>query len=243
MAEEKNTNKPSKEKKEPTVEKEKKEEMAAPKEVVKEKEKTEEKLEDKIESIPAVKKVASKKESKNSVELEREYVVPLRRGFLNVPRYKRAKKAVKTLKEFLAKHMKVENRDLSKIKIDMYLNNEIWFRGIKKPCPKIKVKAKKIDGIVFVELAELPDVVKYAKARADKQKLKAAMAKVKAPKKTKEEKEGEKTKEEKKEESEKEKSSVEAGLVRQEKAAKTAQHTTKGAHKQKTMPVRKALKK
>ncbi|MDD2445137.1 MAG: 50S ribosomal protein L31e, partial [Candidatus Nanoarchaeia archaeon] len=95
----------------------------------------------------------NKKEIKEEkIELERVYIVPLRKGFLKVPQYKRAKKAVKTLKEFLAKHMKVENRDLNKVKIDIYLNNEIWFKGIKKPLSKVKVKAKKINGIVYAEL-------------------------------------------------------------------------------------------
>lgn len=113
-------------------------------------------------SISDVKKILSKKkETEKKVELERTYVVPLRRGYLKVPKYKRAKKAVKTLKEFLAKHMKVENRDINKVKIDIYLNNEIWFRGIKKPLHKVKVHAKKIDGIVYAELAEIPEVVKY----------------------------------------------------------------------------------
>jgi len=95
----------------------------------------------------------------------------LRRGSLNVPRYKRAKKAVKILKEFLAKHMKVEDRDLKRVKIDIYLNNEIWFRGIKKPANKIKVKAIKKGGIVYAELSEVPDVARFAKANLEKRNL------------------------------------------------------------------------
>jgi len=39
--------------------------------------------------------------------------------------------------------MKIKNRDLKKIKIDKYLNEQMWFRGIKKPPVKIKVKAVK----------------------------------------------------------------------------------------------------
>ena len=61
-------------------------------------------------STPEIAKVPAVKDSKvndSPIELEREYIVPLKRGSLKVPRYKRAKKAVKTLKEFLAKHMKV----------------------------------------------------------------------------------------------------------------------------------------
>ena len=82
-------------------------------------------------------------ETKKEEKLEREYVIPLRNQWKRVPRYKRANKAIKAIKEFLAKHMKVENRDLKKIKVDTYLNEEVWFRGIKKPPAKIKIKAKK----------------------------------------------------------------------------------------------------
>ncbi|MEA3329361.1 MAG: 50S ribosomal protein L31e, partial [Nanoarchaeota archaeon] len=113
-------------------------------------------------SKPAVEKSKVKKVEKKDevkIELEREYIVPLRKGLLNVPRYRRASKAVKILKEFLAKHMKVEDRDLRKVKINIYLNNELWFKGIKKPVGKIKVKAVKKGGIVYAELAEVPEAV------------------------------------------------------------------------------------
>ena len=46
--------------------------------------------------------------------LERTYNVPLRKEFLKVPKYKRAKKAVKALKQFLAKHMKSDNVKIGK---------------------------------------------------------------------------------------------------------------------------------
>ncbi len=89
-------------------------------------------------------------------KLEREYVIPLRNKWKRVPRYKRANKAVKAIKEFLAKHMKIRDRDLKKIKIDRYLNEEIWFRGIRKPPSRIKVKAVKENDVVKAELYELP---------------------------------------------------------------------------------------
>ncbi len=78
---------------------------------------------DKVESKPAVEKPKKEKKSAVKVELEREYVVPLKRGVLNVPHYRRAKKAVRVLKEFMVRHMGVRDRDLGKVKIDMYLNN------------------------------------------------------------------------------------------------------------------------
>ena len=79
--------------------------------------------------------------------LVREYIVPLRKGWLKVPKYKRANKAVKTLKEFLLKHMKVYDNDLRKIKLDPILNNEIRFRGMRKPPARIRVRAIKFDDI------------------------------------------------------------------------------------------------
>ena len=72
--------------------------------------------------------MAKPKKIEPKVELEREYIVPLRKGWLKVPKYKRANKSMKTLKEFIAKHMKVYDRDLRKIKVDQILNNEMRFR-------------------------------------------------------------------------------------------------------------------
>ena len=164
-----------------------------------------------------------KKEESKKI-LEREYIVPLRQGWLKVPKYKRANKAVKTLKEFLARHMKVEERDLRKIKIDKWLNNEIWFRGIKKPPAKIKVKASKIDGVVKVELAEIPEKIKWKIQKEEKAKKETA--KVKKAKAVKKESSTEKTEEKKKEEEEKEKASAEAGLERQKIEAKKIEHTS-----------------
>jgi large subunit ribosomal protein L31e len=201
--------------------------------------------EKKVESKPAIEKATKTKEKEAVVELEREYIIPLRKGFLNVPQYRRAKKAVRILKEFLAQHMRVENRDLRKIKLDMYLNNEIWFKGIKKPLSKVKVKAVKKDGIVYAELAELPEVVKFLKARADKLSAAAIATKVKTPKHPKEktaddvDQEGVADKTEEKEDA---KAGAEKAAKTEKAAVKTEKHTAKGSHAKKTMPVRKVLK-
>ena len=121
----------------------------------------------------------AKKEQEPKSVLEREYIVPLRKGWLKVPEYKRANKAVKTLKEFLAKHMKVYDRDLRKIKIDILLNNEIRFRGTRKPPARILVKAvKRESGIVEVKLVNLPVHIEFELARkAKKQAEKARKSK------------------------------------------------------------------
>src|SRR3989344_7194038 len=108
----------------------------------------------------------AKKESEPKLILEREYSVPLRKEWLKVPRYKRSNKAIKALKEFMVRHMKIYDRDLKKIKIDVNLNNEIRFRGVKKPYSKIKVKAKKFDNdTVKVELVNLPKHIEFKNKR------------------------------------------------------------------------------
>ena len=196
----------------------------------------------KLEEKEDVKKEEKKPDKKDKVEkpvLEREYIIPLRRKVNKAVRYKRAKKAIRVIREFLAKHMKVEYRDLKMVKVDRWLNEEIWFRGIKKPPAKIKVIAKKFaDGMVWVELAEIPDIVKWKIAKEKKKE-----EGVKTVKKVEKPKEKEDTEEKKKDEEEKEKSSVEAGLKRQKQAAKQMEHTSKGAHAKITTPRRKSLKK
>jgi large subunit ribosomal protein L31e len=231
MAKEKNKIEPKQEKAE-TKKLEEFKETPENKKVIAEAEgKVVEKKEEKI-------KKDSKKDNPRKVDLEREYVVPLRKNSLTVPKYKRAKRAIKVLRKFIARHMRIEERDLSKVKVDINLNNEVWFRGIKKPLHKVKVKAIKYsDGIVEVKLAEVPEIVQFKIAKQLKKNQKVSTKKV-----SKLEKKDEKTTEEKKDESEKEKSSVEAGLEKQKVEAKTKKHTTKGAHAKKTMPVRKTLK-
>ena len=198
-------------------------------------------------------------------KLEREYVIPLRNKWKRVPRYKRANKAVKAIKEFLAKHMKIRDRDLNKIKIDTYLNEEIWFRGIRKPPSRIKVKAVKEDDIVKAELYELPEKLKFKKAREDKREAKA-IEEIKPKKvlpvpgeKTEESKEESVKKEDSKKEETKEKTEkkkedetkkeeakekkaavVEAGQKMEKELAKKAKHQTKQS-KQPKRQQRKAL--
>src|SRR3989338_9112388 len=93
-------------------------------------------------------------------KLEREYIIPLRREWLKVPMYERTGRAIKAIKKFIAKNMKVIDRDVSKVKLDVYFNNEIWFRGRANPPSKIKVKAVKEGDIVKVGLADIPEHIK-----------------------------------------------------------------------------------
>ncbi len=86
--------------------------------------------------------------------VERTYVIPLRRGWLKAPRYKRAKKAVNTVKEFLVRHMKSED-----VRLGTYLNLEIWKHGMKNPPSRVKVNVVKDDkGVVRAELFGAPVV-------------------------------------------------------------------------------------
>ncbi len=191
---------------------------------------------------------ATKSEKKDDlVRIEREYTIPLREKCRVVPRYKKTNKAVKTIKEFLARHMKVRDRDLNKIKIDKYLNELVWSRGIKHPPAKVKVKAVKEAGsdIVRVEIAEMPENLKFKKAREEKREQKAAEGvKKKVEKKTEkvEEKKTEET-EEKKEEKEKKESVIEAGEMANKEAAKQSKHQVGGKTKELKHRFRQALAK
>jgi large subunit ribosomal protein L31e len=185
-------------------------------------------------------------DKKTETNIEREYVIPLRKEWQKVPRYKRANKAVKAIKEFLVRHMKVYDRDLNKVRVDKYLNSEIWFRGIKHPPARIKVKAvKDSEGIVRVELVEMRDNIKYRKAKVDKRDNA-----VEAPKKAKAEtkkqensKEDESGVDEKVQEDEKKEAVKEATQEREKAQAKKEKHAVKqDAHKPKR-PIRQAMQK
>ncbi len=174
----------------------------------------------------------AKKTEVTSEKIEREYVIPLRRRWRIVPRYQRTNKAVKTVKEFLARHMKIRDRDLNKIKIDKYLNEILWQKGIKNPPSKIKIKAIKEGDIVRVEAVEIPEKIKFKKLR--KEKVESSAKEIVKKKKTEEKKEEEKPEEEKKieeekreEEKEKKESVIEAGKEMAKAKAKESKHAMK----------------
>jgi len=179
------------------------------------------------------------KENKETVELSREYVINLRRNVIKAQKYRRAKKAILVLKQFLAKHMKVENRDVLKVKVDRYLNQEIWQRGIRKPLMRVKVKAVKKNGIVYAELAEIPDKVKFDMARDKKSQESAENIK----KTIKEAEKKEESVEEKVEEAEKEKAVGEAEVKEQKLEAKQAKHESKPKQPKQQQIHRMALQK
>ena len=82
-------------------------------------------------------------------ETARIITVPLKAA-KNVPRTRRANRAVKEVRSFIARHMKA---DEDKVWIDMPVSEKIWERGIQNPPSKITVKAVKFDdGLVEVTL-------------------------------------------------------------------------------------------
>lgn len=84
-------------------------------------------------------------------EIERIFTIPLRK-IINVPRKKRAPRAVKAIREYVMRHMKAGPED---VWIDASVNEAVWARGIEKPPNKIRVRIIKFeDGLVEVSLPE-----------------------------------------------------------------------------------------
>lgn len=126
--------------------------------------------------------------------LERIYIIPLRREWLRVPEYKRAKRAVAAVKNFLMRHMK--QHDISQIKLGTVLNEELWARGMKNPPSRIKVNVvKEDDGLVKAELFGHKYIVK--KKIEKKEEDKSIAGKLKSALGGKEEEKAEEKKEEK----------------------------------------------
>jgi len=103
--------------------------------------------------------------------IERVYNVPLRAEWSRAPPYKRAKRAIKALRTFLLKHMKVtESKNL---KLGKHLNEAVWERGIKHPPHHVKVNVSKNDeGIVRAELVGFPLEEPKKEKKGTVQKLK-----------------------------------------------------------------------
>lgn len=196
----------------------------------------------------------AKKETKQETKIEREYIIPLREKSRVVPRYKKTPKAIKTIKEFIARHMKVENRDLNKVKIDINLNQFMWAKGIRKHPHKIKVKATKEGENVIVELVDYPNNLKFKKLREekrgkealesiDKNKTMMQRAKETLQKPKTEEKDKDKDGLDDKEEAvEKEKTSAEATQEFEKTQSKKSKHQTEKPKKA-GKPMRVALQK
>jgi len=85
-------------------------------------------------------------------ELERIYVIPLRRAKIG-PTSRAVPRAVDDIRHFLMKHMKVEQKN---VWIDGALNKQLWTHGKFWVPSKIRVRAVKFeDGVVEATLPEM----------------------------------------------------------------------------------------
>ncbi|MFX0037706.1 MAG: 50S ribosomal protein L31e [Promethearchaeota archaeon] len=101
-------------------------------------------FEEEIEEREEIEEEAPKEE----IIDERIYIVPLAKARKG-PRNKRAKKAIRYLREYMTRHFRPES-----LVITQEVNEAIWARGIQKPPRKLKVRAtKNIDGLVVVYLS------------------------------------------------------------------------------------------
>ncbi len=113
------------------------------------KEETMEKPEEPKEVVEAEER-REEREEEEIVE-ERIYTVPLSRAWIG-PRNKRTPRAVRLLRSFILRHMKIDEDSL---RISNEVNEHLWSRGIQKPPRRIRVRAvKDAEGIVTVRLAE-----------------------------------------------------------------------------------------
>ena len=91
-------------------------------------------------------------EKDSGKELERIYIIPLRRAKIG-PTSRAAPRAVDDVRQFLRKHMKVEEKN---VWIDDSLNKQLWAHGKFWVPSKIRVRAVKFeDGVVEATLPEL----------------------------------------------------------------------------------------
>jgi len=108
-----------------------------------------------------VKPPPSKREKEKEEEFveERIYTIPLSKVWIAPPK-KRAPRAMRAIKAFIRRHMKLEatteeEEEPKKLIISNEVNEMVWRRGIGKPPRKIRVRAAKDeDGNVTVYLAE-----------------------------------------------------------------------------------------
>ena len=126
-----------------------------------EEEELEEELEEEEEEefVEAKKRSLRKKEDEKDIVEERFYTIPLRKAWIST-RKKRAPRAIRIVKSFVLKHMKVRTEaegeeEPEKLVIDNEVNEKLWSRGIEKPPRKIRVRVvKDKEGVVTVLLAE-----------------------------------------------------------------------------------------
>ena len=129
-------------------------------------EETKEKIEEEVEEAKEAEEKEKiekpeKKEIEEEIVEERIYTIPLSRAWIS-PRRKRAPRAMRLVKSFVERHMKMrgggseeEGEEVGRLVISNEVNEKVWGRGIEKPPRKIRVRvAKDKEGTVTVYLAE-----------------------------------------------------------------------------------------
>lgn len=94
-------------------------------------------------------------------ELERIFTIPLT-VTKQVPRTKRAPRAIKEVRDYVRRHMAEkpsgteEDEDVRRdVWVDYRLNERLWANGIENPPNKVRVKAIRFeDGLIEVSLPE-----------------------------------------------------------------------------------------
>ena len=114
-----------------------------------------------VEGEEAKPPLREEKVKEEEIVEERIYTVPLGKCWI-MPPNKRAPKAMRMIRGFVTKHMKLEKRgeeeeeeEPKRLIISNDVNERVWGRGIEKPPRKIRIRvAKDKEGNVTVYLAE-----------------------------------------------------------------------------------------
>jgi len=114
-----------------------------------------------VEEEEAKPSAREEKVEEEEIVEERVYTISLSKCWI-APRNKRASRALRIIRSFVVKHMKLEARgkeeeeeEPKRLVIDNDVNERIWDRGIGKPPRKIRIRAAKDkEGNVTVYLAE-----------------------------------------------------------------------------------------
>ncbi len=115
--------------------------------------------EEEIVEVEKERKVEKKEELEEEIVEEKFYTIPLGKAWIS-PRKKRAPKAMRIVRGFVEKHMKIRTEvegeeEAEFLVISNEVNEKIWSRGIEKPPRKIRVRAvKDKEGVITVHLAE-----------------------------------------------------------------------------------------
>jgi large subunit ribosomal protein L31e len=109
------------------------------KEEILKKDTVEEKKDKTVEAPPKSEKLTEKEKPEEEIEIveERAYTVNLREAW-KAPRKRRTPRAIRVLREFVKRNMKVES-----VIISNEINEEVWEQSTEKPPHKLKIRAVK----------------------------------------------------------------------------------------------------